>query len=68
MATVGLGLTAQHLRKFIADVVAIRNVIVLPGFGTAMAVHIKAAGRRTARTISLFAVETAVKDTKKKCS
>lgn len=61
------GSNCSALRKFTANVVAIRNVIVLPGFGTAMATHIKAAGRRTARTISLFAVET-VKDTKKKCS
>lgn len=65
MATVSLSLAAQRLRKFTANVLAIRNVIVLQGFRTVTGAHIKVTRTRTARMISPFSAEMAVKYTKK---
>jgi len=56
MTTADLSLAAQCLRKFTANVLAIRNVIILKGFRTVKGTHIK----RKARMISPFAAQTAV--------
>lgn len=64
VATADLSLAAQCLRKFTANVLAIRNVIILKGFRTVKGMHIK----RKARMVYPFAAQTTVKCTKKKCS
>lgn len=57
VATADLSLAAQCLRKFIVNVLAIRNVIILEGFRTAKGMHIKG----KAKMISPFATQKTVK-------
>lgn len=54
MATANLSWAAQYLKKFTANVLAIRNMIILTGFRTVKGMHIK----RKARTFSPFAAQT----------
>lgn len=63
VAIADLNLAAHSLRKFTANVLAIRNVINLKELRAVKGMHIK----RNDRIISAFATQTTVKYAKKKC-